>query len=58
MKTILDESVFYRIGRQLEEGEILRATAPDDPRQGATDKHQDDEGWKADEYVFVPSVPS
>ena len=33
-----------------------RATAPDDPRQGATDKHQDDEGWKADERVRLRST--
>ena len=45
----LDESL-------LEEGEILRATAPYDPREGATDKHQDDEGWKADERVRLRSI--
>ena len=51
-----DQERWIWIGRKLEEGEILRATAPDDPRQGATDKHQDDESWKADERVRLRSI--
>ena len=44
-----------RIGRELEEGEILRATPSDNPRQSVTEEHQDGEGWKANERVrFVP----
>ena len=43
-------------GRELNEGEILRATAPDDPRQSATDEHQDGEGWKADEWARLRSA--
>ena len=47
---------WIRIGLELEEGEILRATAPDNPRQSVTDEHQDGEGWKANERVRLRSI--
>ena len=38
-------------GYELDENlkKILRATAPDNPRQSITNEHQDGEGWKANE---------